>query len=220
MFKHIIFSFLFFCSPVLFFCLQEEDVSKTVETGQLSIYFMEEKVGFEEYEWQINEKGYVLESSGRMTKPFPLEISKLEIYLNKSFIPEKFLLRGSIRGREQYISSDISEGSVKNFIKISGQENRTEARIRRDSLLLPNAVFSPYLVVAKKYRCALQEKLDLSAYIIPQLEASITLEPKEDSPCHLIMNMHGIEIELETNERGEILSISIPSQRIRVVKDD
>lgn len=180
------------------------------------LYFMDEKVGYEEYTWQSDEQGYLLEASGRMTKPVALEITKLSLRLDKSFIPRKFYFKGYISGVTQEITSFISEGDVENIIKVSGQERKSKAKIRRDAFLLPNAIFSPYIVLTKKFRCHLQEKVELSAYIIPQLEVSFTLEPKEGSPCLLIMNMDGIEIELETDEEGTLNSIAIPSQRLKV----
>ena len=58
------------------------------------LYFMDEKVGYEEYTWQSDEQGYLLEASGRMTKPVALEITKLSLRLDKSFIPRKFYFKG------------------------------------------------------------------------------------------------------------------------------
>ena len=58
---------------------EEED-----ETGVLSIYFQDERVGYEEYTWQSDETSYLLTVKGRMTKPVDMEI--LREQLNKLFI--------------------------------------------------------------------------------------------------------------------------------------
>ena len=188
------------------------------EEGVLYIYFREEKVGFEEFSWRSDELGYILEASGQMTKPVPLKISQLVLHLDKSFIPWKFFFKGSVRGVNQEIRSSLSEGDVKSIIHVSGQEREDEAKIKRDAFLLPNAIFSPYLVLTKRFRCTLEEKIELSAYIIPQLEVPFTLEPKEDSPCCLIMHLSGREIEIETDEEGDLKSVVIPSQRLRIAQ--
>ena len=192
--------------------------SQEKEGGVLHIYFREEKVGYEEYTWRSDEMGYVLEASGQMTKPVPLEINQLVLRLDKSFIPWRFYFKGSVGGVGQEITSSISEGEVKNIIRVSGQESEVEVKVKRDAFLLPNAIFSPYVVLTKKFRCSLEEKVVLSAYIIPQLEVSFTLEAKEDSPCVLVMHMSGIEIEIETDEQGSLRSLVIPAKRLRIVQ--
>jgi len=190
------------------------------EEGVLYIYFREEKVGFEEYTWLSDERGYVLEASGQMTKPVPLEITQLRLHLDKSFIPWKFYFKGSVRGVNQEITSSISEGVVKHIIRVSGQETETQVNIKRDAFLLPNAIFSPYTVLTKKFQCSLEERTELSAYIIPQLEVPFILDTKEDSPCCLIMHLSGREIEIETDEQGNLKSVNIPSQRLRVAQSE
>ena len=189
------------------------------ERGTFSIYFMEEKVGYEEYTWQSDEMGYTLSLSGRMTKPVAMEIELLTIRLDNNFIPISFYYKGTLSGMSQEISSSIEEGQVENTIIVLGHEQKNTIKIKRDAFLLPNPVFAPYMILTKKFRCTLQESVALSAYLIPQVEIEFTLEPKEEEPCILIMHSSGMEIELETDEEGMLKSLYIPSQRLRVVKE-
>jgi len=69
----------------------------------------------------------------------------------------------------------------------------------------------------KKFRCTLQEVIEHSCYIIPELEMPLTLEPKEDDPCSIILKMGGIEVELGTDDEGRLKSIIIPSQQLEVI---
>jgi len=203
---------------MLFFCLSLKASPQDAEKGTLSIYFMQEQVGYEEYVWEEEEYGYTLTVRGRMTKPIAIEIDELVINLDKSFIPRQYLFRGRVSGVDQEIRSIISEGKVVNTRDVAGQQQSEAVSIRRDAFLLPNPVFSPYMVLTKKYRCNLQEKIDVSAYIIPQMEVPAKLEPKEDDPCRLIMHLAANEIELETNEEGTLNTMDIPSQSLRVLK--
>jgi hypothetical protein len=203
---------------MLFFCLSLKASPQDAEKGTLSIYFMQEQVGYEEYVWEEEEYGYTLTVRGRMTKPIAIEIDELVINLDKSFIPRQYLFRGRVSGVDQEIRSIISEGKVVNTRDVAGQQQSEAVSIRRDAFLLPNPVFSPYMVLTKKYRCNLQEEIDVSAYIIPQMEVPAKLEPKEDDPCRLIMHLAANEIELETNEEGTLNTMDIPSQSLRVLK--
>jgi len=97
-------------------------------------------------------------------------------------------------------------------------EQTETVEIRRDAFILPNPVFSPYMVLTKKYRCGLQERIELSAYIIPQMEVPATLEPIEKVPCRLMMNLGNTQFEMETDEQGTLNLLEMPSHNLRVVR--
>ena len=190
------------------------------ERGTYSIYFMDEQVGYEEFLWREVERGYELEVKGRITKPVSMQIEHLVIRVDKDFIPLSFEFEGELSGSKQSISSSISDGTVKNTIQVAGHEQETFVEIKRDAFLLPNPVFSSYMVITKKYKCSLEEeKADLSAYIIPQAETSFVLSPAEEDSCVLLMKMGDTVIKLETDEQGNLKSLLIPSQNIRVILD-
>lgn len=191
----------------------------SAERGRLSVYFREEMVGFEDYSWSEDEFGYSLDVTGRMTKPLDLEVERLTLHLNRSFIPYSYIFKGTIGGLSQEVTSSLSEGKADNILIVSGRESRVEAQVRRDAFLLPNPLFSPYIVLAKKFRCALAEKIECSAYIIPQMEIPLTVEPVEGSPCRLALAMAGVRVELETDGDGKLLSLLIPAQSLKVLRN-
>ena len=188
------------------------------EEGVFDVFFMGEKVGYEEYIWESKEQEYLLTVRGRMTKPIPMVIEKLTIRLDKSFIASQYYFKGSVSGVEQEILSVINEGTVENIILVAGQEQKREVEIRRDALLLPNAVYSPYIVLTKRFPCTLQEKTELSVYSIPQVETPVTMVPSEFNPCHFILEMSGSEIHVGTDEDGNLNSLEIPLKNLRVVR--
>ncbi len=200
----------------IFSILLPAQAVRTVERGELSVYFLGEKVGYEEYVWEEHELGYRLSVKGRMTKPVVIEVESLQIELDRSFIPLRYSFKGSLGGIRQEVSSVISEGDVVNTILVNRQEQSLRRKIRRDAFLLPNPLFSPYLIITKKYGCRMEEKKNLSAYIIPQLETPFTLEPSVEDPCLLLMQINGIQMELETDDRGRLTILQIPSQNLKV----
>jgi hypothetical protein len=58
------------------------------------------------------------------------------------------------------------------------------------------------MVLTKKYRCGLQERIDISAYIIPRMDVPATLEPKKEAPCQLIMLWPPMKSSLNQMKRG------------------
>jgi len=189
-----------------------------LEEGVLSIYFNEEKVGYEEFRWESDERGFTLFVQGRMDSPVPILIQSLILRLDRSFIPQSFMLQGTIGGMEQEISSVITDGRAENTIRVAGQEQQKVVEIQRDAFLLPNPIFSVYMVLTKKFGCGLEEKKDLSAYIIPQLEIPFSIEPGEENPCACLVQMGQTEVFLQTDESGSLKSLEIPSQQIRVLR--
>ena len=199
------------------FSLSAQDTTLS-EKGVFDISFMGEKVGYEEYTWQSTETGYLLTVRGRMTKPIPMVIDKLTIRLDKAFIPSQYYFEGSVSGVRQAVLTVINEGQVENVVLVAGQEQKTEVKIKRDAFLLPNPVYSPYMVLTKKFPCSLQEKAECSAYIIPHFESSFSLEPSEENPCLLIMDMGGTEIRIRMDKSGELLSLEVPLKNLKVIR--
>jgi hypothetical protein len=184
------------------------------EEGSFSLYYMNEQVGFEEFEWRSTARGFELAVMGRITKPTPVEINRMIIRVNPSYIPTYFSFDGIISGIKQTIASEISDGHVVNTIRAAGREQKTRAEIRRDAFLLPNPVFSAYMLITKKYRCSLKEEKQLSAYIIPQVEIPFLLKPDNENACLMIMEFPASIIELQTDPQGSLHSVRIPSQNL------
>jgi hypothetical protein len=191
--------------------------AETTEHGTLSIYFREEKVGYEDYTWTEKENGYTLQVTGRMTTPLALEVENLSLCLTRDFIPCGFSFKGSVNGVAQEVDSTVVEGVVTNIIKVAGQEMKSSLMIRRDAFLLPNPLFAPYQVITRKFRCAPPAQAEVGIYIIPQLEITGQLESKADAPCQLVLTMSGVEVTLTSDEQGRLTSLVIPAQRLRVV---
>ena len=186
------------------------------EEGVFDVFFMGEKVGYEEYIWEVTEGGYLLTVRARMTKPIPMEIEKLTIRMDKSFVASQYYFKGSVSGVDQEVLSVINEGSVENIILVAGQEQKSEVKIRRDAFLLPNAVYSPFMVLTKRFPCTLQDETELAVYIIPQMETPVTVALSEFNPCHFILEMTGSEIHLGTDGEGHLNSLEIPLKNLRV----
>lgn len=201
----------------LFFFLYSSPFSGEEQTGTLSIYYRGEGVGSEHYVWESNQIGYTLRVEGQIHKPVPVEIDQLCVELSKNFIPRRFYFKGSVSGVEKEIKSVITDGYVENSVFIHGQEQRETTHIKRDALLLPNPVFSPYMVLAKKYSCSLHQKIETQAYIIPQTETKITIKPAKKDPCTLVVKMNQTQIKIKTNPQGSLISIGIPSQYLKVI---
>jgi hypothetical protein len=218
MLRKILVISIFIFLLLFFFLVFAGQYEEEIESGVLSIYFQDEKVGYEEYTWQSDEVSYLLSVKGRMEKPVDMEIHSLLLRLDKSYIPRQFNFKFSVGGVAQEISSLIVDGEVENTIKVSGQQQKSRAKIKRDAFLLPNPIFSCYMVIAKKFRCHLLDPVGLSAYIVPLFEVPISLEFDEESPCSMILEINGMTMEMETDDEGSLQFLHSPAQKLKVYK--
>ena len=62
------------------------------------------------------------------------------------------------------------------------------------------------------------EQSEFSAYVIPHFESAFTLEPDEENPCQLIMNMEGTEIWIGMDDQGKLISLKIPLKNLEVLR--
>jgi hypothetical protein len=210
---------LFYMFFVVFLCQMFTAAADTSLKETLSIYFNEEKVGYEEYTWTSDAEGFHLYGQGRIDKPIPIVIESVEIHLDTSFIPLRYIFKGTISGVRQEIRSEFADGEGINRIAVAGQVQESLVSIKRDAFLLPNPLFSPYVVITKKFGCSVLDEQGLSAYIIPQSETPFLLQPKEEDSCVLLLTLSTTQIEIRTDEKGDLISIAIPSQGLRITRD-
>jgi hypothetical protein len=204
---------------LLYSLLWSGQIRRSFEEGSLSIFFKGEKVGYEEYTWEAGARGFLLSVEGRLTKPVAIEIERLTIELDPNFIPVRYTFLGTMSGLRQEITSVISDGLAENTRKVAGQEQTSRIQIKRDAVLLPNPVMAPYLVIGKRFGCGMDEKRDLSAYIIPQMETPITIETSAENPCLLNIQFGETLVELEIDDGGRLKRLRFPSQDLEAVDD-
>jgi fermentation-respiration switch protein FrsA (DUF1100 family) len=200
--------FLFF---TFLLCQEPEDVSQTTSMKKLYLYFMGEEAGYEEYEWIEQEDKYILRAKGEMTKPVSLVTELMMIEMDKEFRPLRFVFKGNVQGVTQEIESTLSQGEVKNTGRAGEQTMESTSKISSDALILPNSFFSPYVVLAKKAK-GTKEKMTFKAFIVPQMEVNVSVEPDNENVDLLHVNLVGVKIELLTDDKGYIRSLSVPGQ--------
>ncbi len=209
--KIILILVVFFLLFTFLLCQEPDHPPQTNSAKKLHLYFMGEEAGTEEYEWIEYEDKYVLRAKGEMTRPVSLITELMMIEVDKEFRPLRFVFKGNVQGVVQEIESTVSQGMVKNRGRAGEKTFETTAQISSDALILPNSFFSPYMVLAKKVK-GLKEKMTFKAYVVPQMELNINVEPDSENANLIHINFVGVKMELMTDEEGYVSLLSIPSQ--------
>ncbi len=214
--KLIVIIFILFLIFIFLFSQEPENAPQSENKNKIFLYFIGEEAGYEEYEWSEQADKFVLTANGEWIKPISLITELMTIELDKEFKPLRFYFKGEVRGVSQEIESIVTREEVKNKIKVGEQTTEMTSKISPDALFLPNGIFSPYVALAKKVKSLGKEKMTIPAYIVPQLEVTLRVVPDSENDRLFNLILAGLNIELLTDERGYIESISIPSQSIEV----
>ncbi len=208
--KVIVILVILFLLFTFLLCQEPEDLPRS-DSQKLYLYFMGEEAGYEEYEWIEQEDRYILRARGELTKPASLITELMLIEMDKEYKPLSFHFKGKVRGMEQEIESTISQGEVKNLSRAGGQQRETTSKISSDALILPNSFFSPYLVLARK-AAGLKGKMTFKAYVVPQMELNLNVEPDSENSRLLHINLVGVKIDVLSDKEGFLEKVSIPGQ--------
>ena len=217
--KLIVIIFILILIFIFLFSQEPENAPQSEKKKKIFLYFIGEEAGYEEYEWNEQADKFVLSVKGEMNKPISLITELMTIELDKEFKPLRFYFKGNVRGMSQEIESVVTKEEVKSKIKVGEQTREMTSNISPDALLLPNGIFSPYVALAKKVKSLGKEKMTIPAYIVPQLEVTLSIVPDSENDCLFNLILAGVNIELLTDEQGYIESLSIPSQSIKVYKE-
>lgn len=209
--KIILILVIFFLLFTFLLCQEPDDPPQKNSAKKLHLYFMGEEAGYEEYEWIEYEDKYVLRAKGEITKPVSVITELMMIEVDKEFRPLRFVFKGKVRGVVQEIESIVSQGKVKNTGRAGEKTMESTSKISSDALILPNSFFSPYLILAKKAE-GIKEKMGFKAFVVPQMELTINVEPDSENVNLFHINFVGVKMELMTDEEGYVRSLSVPSQ--------
>ncbi|UCC40903.1 MAG: alpha/beta fold hydrolase [Candidatus Aminicenantes bacterium] len=210
--KIIIMMFIFFLVFTFLFPCELGKNAQPDKKKKLFLYFMEEEVGYEEYEWSELPDKYVLSVTGELRNPISLVTELMTIEVDKEFRPLRFYFKGTVQGTVQEIETTITQGEAKNKIMAGERKIEMSSKISPDALILPNSIFSPYFLVARRIK-GIKEKITIPAYVVPQTEVKLQAEPDKDNAQLFHLLLAGIKIELLTDERGFVKSISNPAQK-------
>jgi len=217
--KLIVIIFILFLILIFLFSQEPENAPQSESKRKIFLYFIGEEAGYEEYEWTEQADKFVLSAKGEINKPISLLTELMTIELDKEFKPLRFYFKGTVRGVSQEIESIVTKKEVKSKIKVGEQTREMTSKISHDALFLPNGIFSPYVVLAKKVKSLGKEKMTIPAYIVPQLEVNLRAVPDSENDRLFNLVLAGVNIELLTDGRGYIESLSIPSQGIKVLTE-
>src|SRR5215472_4972750 len=135
-------------------------------TSSFMIFLRGTAVGIEQASVSRVPEGWQILSTGRLAQPFDLVARRLEVRYTADWKPVSFSIDTTVRGQFQRIITTVDGSTATSDITTGTETTRKTDTINPSSVLLPNALYSPYEALAAVLRTA-PSGSTLPAYLIP-----------------------------------------------------
>src|SRR5215472_969089 len=145
---------------------QAEPAFQAGTTSSFMIFLRGVVVGIEQTAVSRVPEGWQILSTGRLAQPFDLIARRLEVRYTADWKPIAFSIDTTVRGQFQRIITTVDGSTATSDITTGTETTRKTDTINPSSVLLPNALYSPYEALAAVLRTA-PSGSTLPAYLIP-----------------------------------------------------
>ena len=204
-------------------------------TGEalFNIFVGSTPAGFERVRVARTEDGWLLQASGQLTAPIPVDTRVFEAAYDAEWRPRRLTIEGSQAGIPFRLDSTFADGTVTNTLREGEREGTNEDRIDPASVLLPNSIFVSYEALAMRLARS-QAGQELPIYVPPRgfLSARIdavgiqhieTAERVIEARTYRITFVdpsQPLDAEVWVDENGRLLRVSLPYASLEVARRD
>ena len=232
-------SFLRYSSAGLLTCIiassaeaQPVTVAPVTGTASFRVFLRGAAIGTTDVSLSRTEDGWVIRGSGRLGAPVDLVIGRIEVRYDETWKPRDMSMDLSSTGESVSVKSVFDVGTARTEVLRSGQTTNGSSTVARDTIVLPNLVFSAYEALAVRLSTA-SPGTELRAYIVPQAEIGIRAESVSDETIQTtertvstkrwrvtFMNPGGPLPADVWIEGARLVRFDLPSQLITVARED
>lgn len=199
-----------------------------------NIFIGSNAAGFERVRLvQTNDGGWLVQASGQMTAPVPIDTRVFEAAYDAEWRPRQLLVEGARAGIPYRLESTFADGAATNIVQEGDRQTTVDDRIDPASVLLPNSIFASYEALAMRLGES-QPGDDLPIYVPPRgyLSARIDavgIQHIETADRIIEARTYGItftdpsqplDAAVWIDESGRLLRISLPYAAVEVARRD
>ena len=190
--------------------------------------------GFERVRVVRTDEGWLLQASGQLTAPIPVDTRVFEAAYDEEWRPRRLMIDGSQAGIPFRLDSTFADdGTVTNTLREGERDATSEDRIDPASVLLPNSIFVSYEALAMRLSRS-RAGQELPIYVPPRgfLSARIdavgiqhieTAERVIEAQTYRITFVdpsQPLDAEVWVDENGRLLRVSLPYASLEVARRD
>ena len=198
-----------------------------------NIFVRSTPAGFERVRLVRTEDGWLLQASGQMTEPVPVDTRVFEAVYDPEWRPRRLTLEGSQGGIPFRLESTFEDGAATNTLQEGDRRTSTEERIDPASVLLPNSVFASYEALAMRLGAS-QPGAELPIYVpargflsarvdavgIQHIETAARTIEARTYRITFIDPTRPLDAEIWIDENDRLLRISLPYAAVEVARRD
>jgi pimeloyl-ACP methyl ester carboxylesterase len=202
-------------------------------TSSFMIFLRRTAVGIEQASVSRVPEGWQILSTGRLAQPFDLVARRLEVRYTADWKPVSFSIDTTVRGQFQRIITTVDGSTATSDITAGTETTRKTDTINPSSVLLPNALYSPYEALAALLRTA-PSGSTLPAYLIPigsmdirvgdstteQIQTTARLIATKRTRVTMNIANAPTEVNIWADENGRLLRLTVPAQGLDVARTD
>ena len=189
--------------------------------------------GFERVRVVRTEDGWLLQASGQLTAPVPVDTRVFEAAYDAEWRPRRLTIEGAQAGIAFRLDSTFADGTVTNTLLEGDRRTTSDDRIDPESVLLPNSIFVSYEALAMRLAGS-QAGEELPIYVPPRgfLSARVeavgiqhieTAERIIEARTYRITFVdptQPLDAEVWIDENGRLLRVSLPYASLEVARRD
>lgn len=189
--------------------------------------------GFERVRVVRTDDGWLLQASGQLTAPVPIDTRVFEAAYDAEWRPRRLTIEGSRGGVPYRLDSTFADGAAANTLVEGDRRTTSDERIDPASVLLPNSVFVAFEALAMRLGGS-QPGRELPIYVPPRGFLSARVEAAgiqhietaeriiEARTYRLTFVDPGqpLEADVWIDESGRLLRVSLPYASLEIARRD
>jgi uncharacterized protein len=198
-----------------------------------SVFLLGRPAGVENVTVAADATGTTIRSDSRFNPPLNITLRSSETRYSPDWTPISFTADGSFNGSESAIKATFQNGTATIQGVDSGNATTQTQPVSAQVVLLPNAVFSGYVVLARRLATD-RPGVELKAYVPTQSEFQIrvttvaneqaqvgtTLFPVRRYELIFAQPSGDLAVTLTTTPQGDLVRVAIPAQSFEMVRSD
>ena len=198
-----------------------------------NIFIGSTPAGFERVRVLRTEDGWLLQASGQMTVPVPVDTRAFEAVYDSEWHPRRLTIEGSQGGVPFRLESTFADGAATNTLQEGDRQTTIDDRIDPASVLLPNSIFVSYEALAMRLGRA-QPGDELPIYVPPRgvvsarvdavgiqhIETAERIIQARTYRITFVDPSQPLDAEVWIDESDRLLRISLPYASVEVARRD
>lgn len=198
-----------------------------------NIFVRSTPAGFERVRVIRTDDGWLLQASGQMTAPVPIDTRLFEASYDPEWHPRRLTVEGSQGGIPFRLESTFADGAATNALQEGDRQTTIDDRIDPASVVLPNSVFAGYEALAARLGSS-EPGAELPIYVPPRGFVSarvdaVGIQHIETAARTITARTYRItfadptrplEAELWIDENDRLLRVSLPYAAVEVARRD